>query len=104
MQFNDENFKSEVDDYQGLVLVDFFAPWCGPCKLMGPIIDELAEHYKDKEIKIGKYNVDEGQAVAGKFNIMGVPTLILFEDGKEIEHIVGMRSKEDLMLLIDKNL
>ena len=105
MIFTDQNFQNEVEQSRGLVLVDFYADWCGPCKLMGPVIEELVEDYKGKEgIKIGKLNVDESSVTAQKYNIMSIPTLILFKDGKQAEQLVGHKSKEELKEIIDKNL
>ena len=105
MQFTDQNFQQEVEESKDLVLVDFFAEWCGPCKVMGPIIEELAEEYKDKEgVKIGKVNIDENQAIAQKFNVMSIPTLILFKDGKPAETLVGLQDKGGLKELIDKSI
>lgn len=104
MELTEKNFKQEVEDEKGLVLVDFFAPWCGPCKLMAPIIEELIEDYKDKDIKIGKLDADANQEIAKKYNVMGFPTLIFFKEGKVIEQIVGYQSKEALEQAIDKNL
>ncbi len=104
MEFNKENFKQEVEEGKGLVLVDFFAPWCGPCKLMLPIIGELIQDNKDKAVKIGELNVDENQEIAGEYNVMGIPTFILFKEGKIIEQITGYQSKDFLQELIDKNL
>jgi len=105
MQFTDQNFKQQVEEEKGLILVDFFAPWCGPCKLMTPIIEELIEEYKDKtDVKIGKLNIDENKEIAEKYDIMGIPTLILFKDGRVIEKITGYQSKEVLQQIIDKNL
>ena len=103
MEFTDQNFEQEVEKNQGLVLVDFFAPWCGPCKLMGPIIEEMAEEYKDKNVRIGKLNVDENQVMAQKFNVLGVPTLILFKNGKVAEQVTGLQSKEALITMINKH-
>ena len=104
MQFNDQNFQQEVEQQKGLTLVDFFASWCNPCKLMAPIIEELIEEYKDKNVKIGKFNVEGNREIAGKYNIMGIPTTILFKDGKVIERIMGFQEKQVLEQLIDKNL
>lgn len=105
MQITDQNFKQEVEDAKGLVLVDFFAEWCGPCKVQGPIIEELAEEYKEKQgIKIGKLNIDENQESAQKHNVLSIPTLILFKDGQPLETLVGMQDKGSLKELIDKNL
>ncbi len=105
MIFTDQNFKNEVEQAKSLVLVDFYADWCGPCKLMVPVIEELIKEYEGKEgVKIGKLNVDESSATAQKYNIMGIPTLILFKNGKQAEQLVGYKSKEDLKEIIDKNL
>jgi len=104
MDFNKENFKSEVEENKKLVLVYFFAPWCGPCKLMHPVIEELMEVYKDKNIIIGEVNVDENSELAEKYGIMGIPTFIFFKEGKEIDQFSGYRSKDEISSLIDKHL
>ena len=103
MIFNKDNFKQEVEDNAGLVLVDFFAPWCGPCQMMAPIIDEMVNEYKDKGIKIGKLNIDENQEIASKYGVMSIPTFLVFKDGKVIDKKVGYGDKEELVQLIDKN-
>lgn len=105
MQFTDKNFQKEVEQEKGLVLVDFFADWCGPCKLMTPVIEELIEEFKGKEgVKAGKLNVDENKDMAGKYNIMSIPALILFKDGKIIWQAAGYHTKEQLQETINKNL
>ncbi|MBA3047197.1 thioredoxin [Patescibacteria group bacterium] len=104
MELTNQNFKQEVEENKGLVLVDFAALWCGPCKLMAPIIDELAEDYKDKNIKIGKLDIDDGNEVAEKYNVMSVPTFILFKGGEVIEQLTGYQSKDALEEIINKNL
>ncbi|MDD5935297.1 MAG: thioredoxin [Clostridiales bacterium] len=95
MMFNEHNFEQEVIQSQIPVLVDFFADWCGPCKMMGPIVDELATEYEGK-IKIGKLNVDNAQEIAAKYRVMSIPTLIYFKDGKPAETIVGVVTKQRL--------
>lgn len=103
MIFNDANFKQEVEDFAGLVLVDFFAPWCGPCQMMAPLVEEMIEENKDQNIKIGKLNVDESQGVAGKYGVMSIPTFLVFKGGKVVGKKVGYGDKEELLQLVEKN-
>ena len=104
MQITDQNFKQEVEESKEVVLVDFFAEWCGPCKAMAPIVEELVDDYKGNDkVKIGKLDIDANQATAEKFSVMSIPTLLLFKDGKVIETLVGLQDKESLKSVIDKN-
>ena len=102
-KFTDGNFDSEVVRSEVPVLVDFWAEWCGPCRLMGPILDELAPAYAGK-LKIGKLNVDENNDAPSNFGVMNIPTMILFKGGKEADRIIGAMSKSDLQKKIDKAL
>jgi thioredoxin 1 len=105
MEINDQNFKQEVEDYNGIVLVDFFAEWCGPCKMMLPVVAKIEEKYKEKEgAKVLKVDIDQAKEVAERYNIMGVPTFMVFKDGKNIEEVSGVQSEEALIELIEKNL
>lgn len=98
----DQNFDQEVLKANIPVLVDFYADWCGPCKMMAPIIEELIEEMKNENIKIFKMNVDEQPQTAEKFGIMSIPTTMLFKDGQEKERLVGLQSKETLKEIINK--
>lgn len=100
-KFTDGNFDAEVVKSGVPVLVDFWAEWCGPCRMMSPILDELAPAYAGK-LKIGKLNVDENQNTPSNFGIMNIPTMILFKGGKEVERIIGAMPKGDLQKKIDK--
>ncbi|MCE1202432.1 MAG: thioredoxin [Bacteroidia bacterium] len=101
IHLDDKNFSNTVKS--GLILVDFWAPWCGPCKVVGPIVADLANKYEGKA-KVGKLNVDENQATATKYGIRSIPTLMIFKDGKPVEQLVGVRPKQALEKLIDKHL
>jgi len=92
----DKNFESEVLKAEVPVLVDFWAEWCGPCKMIGPIIDEISDELNGK-LKVAKVNVDEAQDLAGKFNIMSIPTLLIFKGGEPVEQIVGAMSKDQML-------
>jgi len=98
----DQNFDQEVLKATTPVLVDFYADWCGPCKMMEPIIEELAEEMKNDNIKISKLNVDEAQATAEKYGVMSIPTTIIFKNGLETERLVGLQSKEALKEALNK--
>lgn len=102
IEVNDENFQTEVLDSKGLVLVDFWAPWCMPCQMLGPIIEELSTEIADKA-KVCKMDVDKSQQVAAKYNIMSIPTVILFKDGELVEQFVGVKTKDEYAQAIDKH-
>jgi len=99
-EFNTDNFQNEVLGSDQPVLVDFWAPWCGPCKQLGPVIEDLAGAYEGKA-KVGKVNVDNNQDLAARFNIRGIPTVILFKGGEVVQNFVGVKSREDLASAID---
>ena len=97
----DQNFEAEVLKSDTPVLVDFYAEWCGPCKMMSPVIDELSKEYEGK-VKIVKLNVDENQETAGKYQVMSIPTLFIFKGGEIVEQMVGFQDKNALKDRIDK--
>lgn len=94
-KINEQNFASEVLNNQGTALVDFYAEWCGHCKMVAPIVEEIADERKD--ITVGKVNVDESNALALKYGVSSIPTLIIFKNGAEHARLVGYRPKEDIL-------
>ena len=103
IEITDASFKSEVTDSPVPVLVDFWAPWCGPCKMIAPVLEEIAQEYEGKA-KIVKINIDDNQNIAAQFGVRSIPTLILFKNGSEVEKIIGAQGKDKLTALIDSAL
>jgi len=101
VEITDDNFQAEAGD--GLVLVDFWAPWCMPCRVVGPIIEELAEEYAGA-VKVGKLNVDDNLQTAQAYRVMSIPTVILLKDGQPVEQVVGVARKADYQARIAKYL
>ncbi|ABW29810.1 thioredoxin [Acaryochloris marina] len=100
---NDTTFTAEVLESQQPVLVDFWAPWCGPCRMVGPIVDDIAADYQD-QVKVVKFNVDESSDVASRYGIRSIPTLIVFKEGQPVETLVGASPKATLVESLDKHL
>jgi len=100
---NKDNFKQEVEDNAGLILVDFFAPWCGPCQIMSPVIDEMIKEYNGQDVKVAKLNIDENQEIASKYGVMSIPTFLVFKAGKAVDKKLGYCDKEELVQMINRN-
>jgi thioredoxin 1 len=98
---NDENFTQEIAS--GVTLVDFYADWCGPCRMMEPVIEELASEMEGRA-NIAKLDIESAQQTTSTFNVTSIPTIILFKDGEEVERFIGVKSKEDLNRFISKHL
>lgn len=102
VELTGDNFK-EITEGSKPVMVDFWAPWCGPCQITIPIIDELAKDYKSRDkVVIAKLNIDDNPEIAGKYNVMSVPTLLYFKDGKVVNHMLGVTPKEEIIKALDK--
>jgi len=102
IQLTDDGFEADVINASGLVLVDFWAEWCGPCKMIAPLLSDIAEEYSE-QVTVGKLNIDQNAGTPPKYGIRGIPTLLLFKDGSVIDTKVGALSKTQLKEFIDKN-
>jgi thioredoxin 1 len=96
---NDKNFQDEIKETQVPILVDFWAEWCAPCRMIAPMLDEIADEYEGK-IKIGKLNVDQNRSIAAQFGVMSIPTLIVFKGGEMVEQMIGAQPKENLLKVL----
>lgn len=103
IEVSDSNFESEVVNSDVPVLVDFWAPWCGPCRAIAPIVEEISSSYEGK-IKVGKMNVDENQATTMKFGIRSIPTIIMFKGGEAVDQIIGAVPKGEIEKVVEKSL
>lgn len=95
LKLTNKNFEDEILNYEETAIVDFYADWCGPCKMMSPVLDKIAEENAD--IKVGKVNVDENEEIASKYNIMSIPTIIIFKKGKLHKQFVGVTDKQSIL-------
>lgn len=98
-KLDNNNFKNEILESKGVALVDLYADWCGPCKMIAPFIEEIAEERPD--VKVCKVNVDETPEIAVKYGVMSIPTLIIFKDGVKVNVAVGYRNKQEILALLD---
>ncbi len=103
LEFTDDNFQTEVVKSATPVLVDFWAPWCGPCRMIAPVVEELANEYQGK-IRVGKINTDDNPKIPSDLGISGIPTLMLFKGGEVVERLVGLQQKPRIASAIDKHL
>ncbi len=101
IEINDSNFKDEVINSAQPVMVDFWAPWCGPCRMLAPVIEELSREYSGK-VKIRKLNTDSSPATASNYNISAIPTVMFFKEGKVMDQLVGLQSKAELKKRLDQ--
>jgi len=98
-----DNFKSDIIDSDIPALVDFWAPWCSPCRMIAPVVDEVAEEFGGK-VKVGKVNVDENRDIAIEYGVMSIPTLIVFKGGQAVDRVVGFKPKNEMKTLLEKYL
>ena len=96
LTITDENFENEVLKSEGVVLIDFYADWCGPCKMMSPVIDEIAKELQGN-VKVGKINVDNNQELAIKYDVMSIPTIIIFKNGMPVKSFIGVTNKQEIV-------
>ena len=103
LELSDKNFGDEIKSFKGIALVDFWAPWCGPCKIQGPIVEELSVKLKDKSgLKIAKLNVDDNQSTSTEYEILSIPTIKIFKDGQPVDELIGLQNQDSLTRLINK--
>ena len=100
IKLDESNFNAEIKEYAGVALIDFYADWCGPCKMVSPIVDEIAEEYNN--YKICKVNVDEAPRLAEQFSVMSIPTLVVYKNGVKTAQAVGGKSAEEILALVNR--
>ncbi len=102
-EFTDQNFEAEVLQAEQPVLVDFWAPWCGPCRQLGPIVEQVAQEYEGR-VKVGKLNVQDNPATAQKYNVMSIPLLVLFKGGQPVQQLLGLQPADQIKAMLDSAL
>jgi|LSQX01.1.fsa_nt_gb thioredoxin 1 len=102
VEITDANFSAEIGNFPGVAVVDFWAAWCGPCRMQGPILDELAQEYKNGEVKVAKLNVVDNPQTAEKFGVRSIPTLIIFKDGRPVDQAVGVTPFAELKRRVEQ--
>lgn len=101
IQVKKDSFKKTVMDFKGVTVVDFYADWCGPCKMLSPLMEEMSKENRDKNVQFVKINVDEESELAGMFGVMSIPTVVFFKDGKIVTQKIGVSSKENYLALVE---
>jgi thioredoxin 1 len=103
-ELNDDNFGDEIESSNGLAMVDFWAAWCGPCRMVAPIVADLAEEYSEQGLRVGKLDVDQNPATASKFGIRSIPSILFFKDGKHVDTVVGAVPKPFLEAKVNEHI
>ena len=104
LEVNDDNFAQEVEENDGFSMVDFWATWCGPCRMVAPVVEELADEYHEKGLKVGKLDVDSSPSISAKYGIRSIPSILFFKDGEVVDKVIGAVPRQHLEEKIQKHL